>query len=294
MKGKNLGLGIFIVSIGVLWLLFNFDMLNWSILNSLYRLWPLLLVMIGINIVFGNNQLVKSLGWIAFLIIIIAYSYFNNSQVIKDTESGAGNVSIVKEAMTKNGDIDLNLGGTNINLGSDTSNLIDALVTDTDIEHTVAYNNNNETADVKFFPKTKIGFINDGKKNNRFSIDLNKDVVWDMAVNVGAASGTLDMSGLKVKNLELKTGAVNLELKFGDKLQFTDVRISSGASNIEVVIPDNVGARVKFDGGLSSNNLKELGWINKDGYYVSPNFDQASSKINFDVDMGVGKFEIKK
>lgn len=305
MRNKNLGFGVFLLSIGILWLLFNFDILDWSVLSSVFTLWPLLLVMVGVNIIFRNNQIIKAVTWIMFLAVVILFGYFNQGsggwrqysdewrQYAEKSveETGNGNISVEKEEGIKNGKVKLDLGGVRLKVGSESTKLLDALVTNTETKHSIQYSNGGETADIRFY-RNKTGVFSGEKFNEDFRLNLNRDVVWDLDVKIGAANGTLDLSDLKVKDLDIDTGAVNLELVFGANIESSKVKLDSGASKISVSLPEEIGVKVKFDAGLSKNNFKELGWEKQGNYYTSPNYDQAAKKIDFDVDMGVGQFEV--
>lgn len=293
MKGKNLSFGVFLLSIGILWLAFNLKILDWSVLTALFTLWPLLLVMAGVNIMFRHNQIVKSVSWLVFLVVIILYGHYNPGQNLSAPkfEGDGEKVSIEREADTMKGEIRLDLGGIKLKVGDESTKLVDATTTVPNVKHSIQYKNGKEAAEVRF-SRDKVNVVGLGNTNQEFQVNLNKDIEWDMKLNVGAANGTLDMSGLKVRNLDIDSGAVNLELIFGNNEPLTDAKIDSGASRISAAVPAEVGVRVKFDGGLNSTNFKELGWEKRGSYYFSPNYEQASNKINFDVEMGVGRFEI--
>jgi len=48
---------LIIITIGVIFLLNNFDILPWSIWNSIWRFWPVLLILWGIQIILGRSRL---------------------------------------------------------------------------------------------------------------------------------------------------------------------------------------------------------------------------------------------
>lgn len=58
--------GLVIILIGVILLLNNFNILNWSVWINILRLWPILLISLGLSLIFR-----KRLSWLAPLIILI-------------------------------------------------------------------------------------------------------------------------------------------------------------------------------------------------------------------------------
>jgi hypothetical protein len=58
--------GLVIILIGIILLLNNFNILNWSVWINILRLWPILLISLGLSLIFR-----KRLSWLAPLIILI-------------------------------------------------------------------------------------------------------------------------------------------------------------------------------------------------------------------------------
>jgi len=77
MKNRNIGLGIFLIVIGIMWVLVNAGYISeWSIRSSISVLWPLLLVMLGLNILIRKSPLISVIIWIVFAAIVIGYSLY--------------------------------------------------------------------------------------------------------------------------------------------------------------------------------------------------------------------------
>jgi len=59
------------------------------------------------------------------------------------------------------------------------------------------------------------------------------------------------------------------------------------------VIPKDAGIKVKLDTALTKTNVTDLK-LNKSGdYYISSNYDEADTQLDFDIDMGAGKIDFK-
>ena len=71
MKNKNIEFGVFIVSIGVLMLLGNIGVISWSIFDALIELWPALFIVIGVDIIFRNNSIVKAIMCTCYVWILL-------------------------------------------------------------------------------------------------------------------------------------------------------------------------------------------------------------------------------
>lgn len=66
MNGTQFFKGLAIILIGVILLLNNLNILEWSVWYNIFRLWPLLLVSIGISLIFRRR-----LSWLAPLVIVV-------------------------------------------------------------------------------------------------------------------------------------------------------------------------------------------------------------------------------
>ena len=65
MKKNNLFLGVFFVFLGLFFLLNNLNIINFSIWNALFDLWPLFLVIFGAHLI-SNKPLVQIISWTLF------------------------------------------------------------------------------------------------------------------------------------------------------------------------------------------------------------------------------------
>lgn len=76
MKRNNFIFGGVLVFIGIFLLLYNLDLIRWSILEVAFDLWPLILIAVGASIVFSDKSTIKTLVWIGFFVIIISYGFY--------------------------------------------------------------------------------------------------------------------------------------------------------------------------------------------------------------------------
>ena len=290
-RHRGLDFGVFLLTLGLLWILISTGVVTWSIIDALYVLWPLIIVIIGINIIFKRNGFIRVGAWIIFLAVLISYSYFyedkspsGNNYVVSDT------VSIDRLADTQKAELRLALGGTKINLDSNTDKLLEASLQDKETKHFSELQENNSKAYI-VFEKNRYTF-GDLKfiKDNGSSFHLNRNVIWDLDLDTGAIDGEFDMSGLKVQNLNLDVGAANVKLIMGS--YDTKLKIGAGASKIDIELPQNAGIKVKMEGGLNNTNMDEPGWQKLDDWFYSPGYDGKEFKLEADVSMGVGKFTV--
>lgn len=292
-REKGIGFGVFLLSIGVIVLLFNLGIISWSIFSALFYLWPLILVVIGVNIIFRRNWIVKLVTWLLFLAVVIGYSYYSPDFKGKSNQLSTENpVSIEKPANIQKAALRVSMGACSINVGSGTDKLLEATVKDKYVEYS-SDADTNSTAPTLVFKRKQAVNINEGN-NTKNSFRLNKDIPWDVKVETGASDCVLDFSEIKIDKLEYDGGASNFKAIFSDKNSLTEIKIDAGVSDISLTIPETGGIKVRTDKGLSSTNFGGQGWIKNNNVYQTPNYDQAACKFDIDANIGLSNFNIKR
>ncbi len=308
MKAKHLFWGLLFITLGMLILLNNFSELNWD-WGGLWKLWPLVFVLWGIGIIVKNNAAKVFIAGLAG--IILAFSLYASFKTMVSLTTGDfdivfdnGPESAYKYEFTdysepfsdsiKDAEFHFKAGAGSFTSVSDTAaNLFYA--------HTEGVKNNYDvnnlvTADKASLKMTmKKTRIRLGRHSirNRVEMYFNPQPIWDMNFDVGAASVDLDLSPVKVRNLGVSMGAAALKVKLGSNTERTDVNIETGASDVNIDIPENSGCEIRTDGALNSEKFRGFTKINSD-LYRTANFDSSASKIYIRIDSGVSSLEVNR
>lgn len=73
MKAREIFLGLFFILLGALLLLDNFDVIDiWWRTRDVWRLWPLILIVIGMNLISKRSELIYN---IAIVLLVLAFGY---------------------------------------------------------------------------------------------------------------------------------------------------------------------------------------------------------------------------
>ena len=292
-NNRGVGFGVFLLTVGIIWVLVSVGVISWSIFNALFVLWPLILVIIGVNIIFRNNEIIKAVAWVAFLAVVISYGYFfdDGGRTPGEGTKAGKSVTVERLAEVQKGNLKIGFGGTRISLDSDTEKLLEADIQDSG----VTYENESKGSEafIAFEKKVYNIFDLNSNLNTHYNgFHLSNQVTWDMDMDTGAVDGNFDMSDLFVEKLSLDFGAANLKLTLGSKFANPVVDINAGASKIDIIVPSDAGVKIRMDGALNSTNLDGPDWEKKNGVYYSKGYDDAAVKIDMDVDMGVCKFTV--
>ena len=127
-----------------------------------------------------------------------------------------------------------------------------------------------------------------------WDIHLNGEIPLSLKIDSGASSSTLDLTDLKVVDLDIDTGASSTEVNLPANAGNTHVDIDSGASSLNLRIPTGVAARIRVKSGIASVNVDSNRFQRLDGgLYQSADYATAANRADITIDTGVGSVEIK-
>ena len=318
MRNDKLIPGLVLVLIGAAFLLNNFGYIHFHWINILH-LWPLFLVMAGINLVFAHNRTVWAtilkitviVGGFALILFgdfgnrlnfwpHVNYSYNDDNNDDNDDSDSTG--TSVK--MHTNGTLDapyqnniktarLNVsgGGTTYTLNEITSQLFEATTNGENNRYELLQHQDDSTSVLDFRMRDHHKFNFDSEKNAA-NIRLNPNPEWEINVETGATDLNFDLSKFKVRDLQLKGGAASFKVKIGQPLTMTNIDISTGVSSVEIDIPQNAACSVETDSGLSSNDYPS-NFVSTNNRHESPGYDAAKNKIYIHIKGGLSDFKVK-
>ncbi|GAC1307988.1 MAG: hypothetical protein NVSMB24_20910 [Mucilaginibacter sp.] len=323
MRNDKLIPGLVLVLIGAAFLLNNFGYIHFHWINILH-LWPLFLVMAGINLVFAHNRT----AWATILKIsvliggfaIILFGNFgnrfgfwphyrytynnddngdnNDDSADSDTTStpakwgGKANFSEPYKPGIKYGRLNISGGGTSYRLNDVSTDLFEADTHGSRNKYDLTDRQDDSTSVLDFHMHNHNGF-NWGSEKNDVNIRLNPNPIWDVNVETGATDLNFDLSKFKVKALKLHGGAASFNVKMGAPLSMTDIEISTGVSSVEVSIPQNAACSIQTDSGLSSNNFDGFNKAS-DNNFETPGYSAAKNKMYIHISGGLSDFKVKR
>jgi hypothetical protein len=127
----------------------------------------------------------------------------------------------------------------------------------------------------------------------RIAVQLSPNVqISSLQVQSGAADTRIDLTGLRVNNVDMAVGAATTRLRLPDS-GITSVHVSGGASRITLEVPAGVAARIRHRGGLSTLTVDQSRFpaVGED-QYQSPNWDTATAKADINLETGVTSIEV--
>ena len=323
MKSRNVFVGILVLFTGVVALLsvlgvFEF---HWSIL---WRLWPMLLIIIGISLLPLNDYvkgvvLLAALGVGCMLYHVESKNYEgnvvtrffnrhfsgwnwdwdNDDDDIADDPSRDDDDAYPFDqhfsepyADVDRASMDIDFGAGDITLMAPCAELAKVEASSNFVKYSFrAERKEGETA-IYLSGKGHTKKVNK-KNDNDVDVALCAQPVWDFKLDMGAANADLDFSPYKAENIVINGGACDLNLKLGDQGHNTHVEISTGASDIDIKVPSSVDCQINLKSAITGKDF--VGFVkNGHGCCQTPNFGQGANQIIIDLNSAVSDISVER
>jgi hypothetical protein len=130
-------------------------------------------------------------------------------------------------------------------------------------------------------------------RRSSWTVGLTAEVPLDLRVDAGASRNVLDLGDLRVRSLELHTGASDTRILLPRAAGATSVRAETGAASLVLEVPDGVAARIRTRVVLGSVRVDESRFPPVAGGYESLDYASAANRVDIDVQGGVGSLQVK-
>ena len=126
---------------------------------------------------------------------------------------------------------------------------------------------------------------------NEWDLRLNNDVPMNLSLDMGAGNSNLQLAGLSLTGLDVNLGAGISKIDLsGDWAHDLDVAFVSGAAEITVKLPKDIGVRVKVEAGPTLVNAPGL---TKDGnVYTNAAYGTSDVTLQIDLQAGIGAINL--
>ena len=285
---------LLLLILGTIFLLNNLGYLPWSMWTDVFKFWPILLIVIGLETLFTKNGSPRLL--VAAIILIIVLPFVLQGQNLPfnlNFFQGAGGTSTLaleKKLGTLIGskvNLDLKSGDLKINSSEKTSTLL--------VKGNLGYSKLGKTPSVNFDPKDGIAGLDITAGGSNLPVDLALSN-WDLAFSqvvplqivVKSSSGNvnLDVQNLEIEKLNLDLGKTNTVLVFG-RLGSPKVEISASEGQVVITAHGEKATKISLPEG-SQVEIATRFTKSGDGY-LTEDFDKAKDKLEININPGNAK-----
>lgn len=290
---------IILIGAGILFLLNNLGMVDWDIWLTIGRLWPLILVAMGLDIILGRSTGI----WPAIAVLLIIALFASGVWLARTTGSVFSGELITQEfshpledATNAKIDVNFGIGQLNISENSDESILAKGMIRLTDSElFQSEYRSASGTAYIlfdshgqQFYPSWWFGESQHHKRD--WEIYLTQEIPIGLNVDMGVGRAILNLRQLQITELDVDCGVGETILYLPDNGEFS-AYIDGGVGQIKVYIPEILSVRIIVESGLG--NISVMGDYDQSGnVYTGTTYEESSERVNVYVNGGVGNISI--
>jgi hypothetical protein len=124
-----------------------------------------------------------------------------------------------------------------------------------------------------------------------WDVGVSAEIPVDLRLDTGGNRSTIDLTALRIRRLELHTGASETSLRLPAAGQ-TSVRVVCGLASVTVEIPLGVAARIRGRIALGSTNVHETRFPRLGDGWASADYDTATNRIDIAIEGGLGSVQV--
>jgi len=294
---RHPGLWPFIlIALGITFLLDNLGLSTWGVWNALEVWWPLILIVLGVDLLSRSQPWGRplTLGLAALAVGFMAIWSFNQPA----TSGNSSTETVSQPLTTARAEIELNPSVGRLEVGANNSGkLIDGTLELSGKERLEREFGTRGTAQfVRLEAVTQGSFINlhglSDLNNVGWRLGLSPKVPLTLRIKTGVGESSLDLTDLKVTEFVLESGVGQTTLTLPSSGVVT-ARVESGVGKTSVYIPARMHARVCASSGVGA--VRVDGDYTREGdVYTSSGFETASSRVELEVQDGVGRVTVEQ
>jgi hypothetical protein len=289
---------ILLIALGTVLLLNTLGILEWSVWWSILRLWPVLLIAAGLDLLLGRHSIWGSLlAAVLFVVIMIGALWLSGTgigdgslttQEIREPLEGATEAVVV---------IEPGVGVLRIRALPESANLIEGEIHLSKGEK-VAQDRSDSDGKTTFELRTLGGgpwapFVGAWDEQRAWDLGLSPGPTLELSTSLGLGDARLDLTDMTLGDLQANMGLGWMEVTLPAEGRY-QARIDGAIGAATIVIPEGVAARIHTDTGIAGRQLPADLQQQEENVYVSPNYTTAENRVDLDVSQAIGLLRIRR
>lgn len=288
-----------VIGVGVIVLLANLGVLSTAALNRLTDLWPLLLVILGLQLILNHTmprQKATVVGLAAAVVIVAGALAFAIWAPAGQFGTQHADASQRLGGLTA-GTLDVSYGTSSLEIG--TAGLGDAMY-QVHVDYPAGENPPTISVDQQSgtLGISQNGSISPfrlfGSNQRHLKVTLNNRIAWTIRLSGGISNGHLDLRELQLRNIDLSGGVSGVTIQLGPPKGTVRLQVSGGVSNLNVRAPSGSQWNLSASGGVSNLRIdgKRFGSQNE-FQKQSPGYGSATDRFDVEVSGGVSNLDFR-
>jgi hypothetical protein len=292
-----------LILLGGLALAYNFGLVQANFWYWLSRLWPIWLIVAGLDIVISRRK--RWFGWVMLgLVVTIVSGAIWGGQTIWDQVNATGRVQVggVGESTpvtymredAKEAEVRLSPGIAQlvINATSSDESLVNGTVySPPGLQARTSLERAGDRAIFSVSQRDTSGIHIGSFQAQPWDLQLTPKIPLRLTIDGGVGRSDLDLRELQVTYLSVKTGVGETQITLPASGKLTG-RIDAGVGKVVVRIPRSMGAQITTSTGIGGVGVH--GTFDQNGHtYTTQGYAQSANQADLSINGGVGAIEIE-
>lgn len=302
-RGPGLFWPILLIGAGVIFLMSNLGLLPADPWPLLWRLWPVILIVIGLDILLGRRSVLGGVFSAVLALLVVggivallfaAQNYpglLNVGMPALHSERVTYPLNDVRQAQVS---IHFPGGAGDILALDDSPYLIEGdLRYYGELTRDISASGNA----ARITLSSRYSGIEPWWNNvqEKWTIGLNTRVEYDLALDSGSGSYEFDLRRFTLRSLALEAGSGSVRLTLPESGPYR-FKLDAGSGSIVIRVPEGMAARVEYKAGSGSLNAPGLSKISgggRDGIFESAGFAEGEYSVIIELEGGSGSVTIQ-
>ncbi len=287
---------VILIILGLAFLAQNLGLFDWNIWGVLWRLWPVWLIAVGLDLLIGRRTNWGSWVVVGLVLIVIGGALWFDFPTMGGAFATGEPVTISEPARDlKQADITIDSSIARLEVTAGKSDLmVEGLVTPLRNERIQKDARNSGDTFVFTLKSHTDSLMPVNLQGNAptWDLQLSDQVPMRLSVDTGVGETNLDLTGLQLTSLKVNAGVGETDITLPATGQFK-VEIDAGVGEVMVRIPKGMAARIRADQGIGQVRVR--GDFDRSGNeYLSPGYGGAANRVEIEIDGGVGEIHIEE
>ena len=286
---------VLLIGLGIIFLLNNLGLLSWHSWGTLLRLWPVLLIAWGIELIFGDDSIWGQLIAAALIVVALVGAVWLTAA---PSRFGAEQTLEISHPLddAARATIRLERGAGRV--------IVDALKDSTDLVAGTAYHLKGETIREEYDKVGGEAIFSLTSQNlfAQFTPQSSASPAWELSLNprpdltlnagLGVGEFSFDLGDLNLEEVVIDFAVGSTTVTLPESGDYT-LDVNGAIGQIVIEIPRGAAVRIEADTAIVGRDFP-ASYREEGDAYVSPGYDEAESYAEVTVDLAIGSVDVRE
>ncbi|NLE76651.1 MAG: hypothetical protein GX605_07855 [Chloroflexi bacterium] len=287
---------IILIALGLIFLLNNIGLLSVNLWDVLSRMWPVLLIAWGLDLLIGRRSVWGSvLAGVLIVAVLVGGVWLTGQDLARGGNWAADTVRQPAEGLdSARLTLRQGVGSLQVDAAPEGAALVEGSIQKLGNERVLQrFTAEGSKGVFALESQANTTFMSYGRRSGpTWDLHLSRDLPLDLRFTLGVGEAELDLNRLQVDRatLEMGVGQANVQLPARDGLR---LEVGGAVGAVTVVVPPEVGVRVQMQAALVNRQVP-AGYQRQGDSYTSPNYGQADQQIDVVLRMAIGQATVRQ